>query len=89
MNSEWKPIETAPKDGSWIICMREGWDMPEINIWKTNHRIVRAHKKEQSLELNASYFGDPHESDDYTNAHKDDNEDKPTHWLPANWRNTK
>lgn len=30
---EWKPIETAPKDGVWVLLGRSDWDKPHIGIW--------------------------------------------------------
>ena len=30
---EWQPIETAPKDGRWLIVFAEGATVPEVAKW--------------------------------------------------------
>ena len=49
----WQPIETAPKDGSCIVCWAPSFDGPCFLTWKTNPRT------------GLSYFGDVVEQDDY------------------------
>lgn len=77
-SSGWLDIETAPKDGTCIVCWREGSE-PCFLIWKTNPRIVEGKARGQFLVHLVSYFGDPNEWDDYDLA-LDDN--APTHWHP-------
>lgn len=79
MLSEWQPIESAPKDGSFIIGWHWDWQRPIILRWKTNHRIVAAHQENQSRDLAESYFGDPDEYDDYELAIKGKGA---TLWMP-------
>ena len=73
---EWQPIETAPKDGSLVLCCWSPWkpvaygpEQGEVCLlrWKLNPRNSR------------EYFGDPDEWDDYELA---DITNQPTHWLP-------
>ena len=78
MSDKWKPIETAPKDGSIIPVWRQGWGNWCLCCWKTNPRIVSAHKDGQVPEMLEDYWGDPDEMDDYYFA---DNNNQPTHWF--------
>lgn len=50
----WRPIESAPKDGSRVLCWAEGWE-PTFLVWKENTRFKPSRW----------YFGDPNEMDDY------------------------
>lgn len=71
-DKDWLPIETAPKDGTWIIAYRpdpDGWYDTELGIticrWRKNDRTGK------------SYFTDTYELDDYELA-----DYPPTHWMP-------
>lgn len=33
MKTEWQPIETAPKDGRWLL-LRSGSEKPNIGAWR-------------------------------------------------------
>ncbi len=35
----WKPIKTAPKDGSKILAMAKGWHCPEVIYWGNGNEI--------------------------------------------------
>jgi hypothetical protein len=76
---KWLPIETAPRDGSTLVCFRLDWESWCALRFKTNHRIVEAHIDGHSMELAEQYFGDPVEMDDYDLAREDGG---PTHWHP-------
>lgn len=78
MTLDWEPIDTAPKDGTRILCHKKGWDCPVFLIWKTNSRIVDAHRFGENTELSEEYFGDCVEYDDYDLAEL---ENGPSHWL--------
>jgi hypothetical protein len=77
MNS-WQPIETAPRDGSRVLCWAPGWQ-PCLLIWKLNNRIQYAHSQKAMLDHAIEYFGDYDEWDDYDLALSGNG---PTHWLP-------
>ena len=32
--SEWRPIETAPKDGTWIVIGKADWDACPVAKWE-------------------------------------------------------
>lgn len=36
--TEWRPIETAPKDGTHIACCAPGWDYVEVRRWVNYER---------------------------------------------------
>lgn len=75
----WEPIETAPKDGSIIVCWASGWK-PCLLTWKTNERISKARQRGENVgNMVDSYFGDPCEWDDYDLAKPGEG---PTHWHP-------
>jgi hypothetical protein len=54
----WKPISTAPQDGSLVVCWKADWQRPRFLHWKENPRTARR------------YFGDPDENDDYELAER-------------------
>jgi hypothetical protein len=29
----WQPIESAPKDGTWVLLFGAGWKLPEVGQW--------------------------------------------------------
>lgn len=70
---DWQPIETAPKDGTSVLCWAPGWEEPSLLIWKANPRLLTPVEGHSS-----SYFGDAWEMDDYELARP---ENFPTHWL--------
>lgn len=47
----WQTIETAPKDGTWVLVHRHGWYLPEVAqrsiyapVWQTlNHGVAPTH----------------------------------------------
>lgn len=76
---EWQPIETAPKDGSAVLC---GWAKTgeyALCRWKLNSRLEASHSRGGMLEYATEYFGDLEELDDYDYALA---KNFPTHWLP-------
>jgi hypothetical protein len=76
----WRTIDSAPKDGSRIVCWAKGWDTPSLLCWKRNERIANARKRGEDVEdLVDEYFGDPWEWDDYGMARPGQG---PTHWHP-------
>lgn len=72
--SDWQSIQTAPRDGSVLVCWREGWEHPCLLCWKCNTRI-----EENDPIYSQEYFGDLEEYDDYELAEADGG---PTHWHP-------
>lgn len=74
-SEEWRPIETAPKDGGYIIAGRFG--RSEELIWVKQSRWITAREI-------ADDFGG--EADEYEDAWTDGDDDSepcyPTHWMP-------
>lgn len=68
---KWRPIETAPKDGTDILLGCATWKRPELGQW--------------SVET-AAWFTDGGGYEDGEVANGPDEVDSPTHWqpLPAN-----
>ena len=83
--SQWRDIESAPKDGSLVLCCWAGGDTVVLLRWKTNDRITQAlaSKDPDAIAYWAgysdTYYGDPVEWDDYDLAKPGNG---PTHWLP-------
>lgn len=77
-NMEWQPIETAPKDGTWILVycddpddMYEALDdsfenRPVSAQWTTNLNGLTVEGHWQFAWFDGGYYGDC----------------KPTHWMP-------
>lgn len=65
--SDWQPIETAPKDGSYVFGWRVGWKTGWPIWFALNSRI------------NKAYWKTTDEWDDYEMAEP---ENAPTHWQP-------
>ena len=82
----WQTIDTAPKDGSTIICAIAGQKDWSLRAWKDNPRLLpTSGLSEANLAWLAArwkpyYWGDPVEMDDYDLALP---ENQPTHWLPT------
>lgn len=78
--SSWQPIETAPRDGTEVVCWRNGWQHPTFLCYRENSRISAGRKRGLSCgNMVDAYFGDPNELDDYDLA---DPANAPTHWFP-------
>lgn len=70
--SEWRPIETAPKDGTEILCY-DGCIIERVKWLRSNWSIVNGWFHTINPEsLNSDNWNDPPE---YCLA-------KPTHWMP-------
>lgn len=85
--SEWRPIATAPKDGTAIILYwtshayeigEAGTPHMAVGAWKVNPRI-NANVVAEYPTISAGYFSNTGEWDDYGLALA---ENAPTHWMP-------
>lgn len=65
--SEWKPIKTAPKDGTKILvcCFDHGWEM-EVSHWVTDEPYVDEDDQEKTYKGWLPMIGIS----------------GPTHWMP-------
>ena len=72
--SEWKPIETAPKTGEWVL-LRGG--NPDSYDWGGNDYppFVVAHWREWDQNRKGWYYGDLESG--FMGNYED-----PTHWMP-------
>ena len=65
--TDWQPIETAPKDGTWVLTIIKGY-IPSVSHWNACYRkwlIVS-----------------PEDHGDETMEILTDGEYNPTHWMP-------
>lgn len=72
---DWQPIETAPRDGGYVIVarFRNGDEL----CWVKHSRWIKAE------ELASENYGDPEEWDDgWTDGNDEDELCFPTHWMP-------
>lgn len=79
--SEWRPIETAPRDGTHVLVYYEFatvpiahvafWDADEHDLWQSNGF---SHKAEQ-----VGWWSYVENS---VSAHKLEGHNTPTHWMP-------
>jgi hypothetical protein len=65
--SEWRPIETAPKDGVPILAWAPGWDTPDVVWWQRADHLGLSDGWYDGMTDN---FGDPC------------GPVEPTHWVP-------
>lgn len=73
--THWQTIDTAPRDGSYIIAARFGEDL-ELK-WVKHSRWITAH------EIAEDDDDDPSEYDDaWTDGNDDFEPAYPTHWMP-------
>jgi hypothetical protein len=72
--TEWKPIETAPKDGTEIFIWREGWHCAPVAKWEYN---VDADAYGWTIDEEV-YLG---QCDEGWLGYVDD-DPMPTHWMP-------
>ena len=70
MTSEWKPIETAPKDGTFIIGVREFW-RPCVMHYETYEGVFRWGPDPET------FMEEDHFLEYWLNT-----EYAPTHWMP-------
>lgn len=80
MAVEWQPIETAPKDGSWIVLGRHSWTVLPVARW--------GEVFDGEWAFDAWLLADPTLClgvDDGVLGWADDHESDamPTHWMPV------
>jgi hypothetical protein len=74
--NDWQPIETAPRDGSRVLCWGPSWDWPGFLRWFDAHPRSGLPSWEDASEYDQSY---------YYNVFTDlpgSGKDTPTHWFP-------
>lgn len=72
--SEWQPIETAPKDGTWVLLYFDGWDRPDV--YEGQPTIYAGQwSTENHWRESGDWYVDWH---DLTQYHIG----PPTHWMP-------
>lgn len=77
--SDWRPIETAPKD-CLILGHAPSWELPVVLMWKHDETIVAAKKDDRRSWAGwaTDYFGVPFDRDLEFAAPGG----APTHWAP-------
>lgn len=74
-NNEWQPIETAPKDGTWLLGLDAESKESGIIRWSSKEDYIKRSKEEGT----ANWKYNAHEGwqcYEYDSAY-----DSPTHWL--------
>jgi hypothetical protein len=67
---EWQPIETAPKDGTRILAVVQGF-RPAVAYWQNNRGVFDF--------IDAEDMPSPEAWDEYL---RNEPEWTPTHWMP-------
>jgi hypothetical protein len=70
---EWQPIETAPRDGTWVLLYFDGWDTPSSEGQPTIY--VGQWPPEDHWRHDGTWYVD---WGDLTQYHIG----PPTHWMP-------
>ena len=75
--SEWQPIETAPRDGTWILATRKGEEFFKCR-WMTAYTLAEEYGGSACDYIQACWD----DGDIQTCWDDGDNEATPTHWMP-------